>query len=167
MANETVPGLKLSVTLKGSVASTTTPGLVQQVDYTYEINFTDGTGNNQLGTIYQSLSRALNATNETIDLDNLTILGAAQTDPNAVKFILARHRSTTASETMSLGGGDFAAASGPVADATDKVVTGPDGLILIVNPRDGWGITASTKDGLLMALSGNSTYDLIIGADNA
>ena len=167
MANENVPGLKLTVTLKGSVASTTTPGLVQQVDYTYEINFTDGTGSNQIGTIYGPATRALNATNETLDLDNLSILGSNQTDLTAVKFILAEHVSTTPAETMTMGGGDFAAASGPLVDATDKIATGPRGLILLVNPIDGWGITASTKDGLLMALSGNSSYKTIIGLDNS
>lgn len=166
MASENVPGLKLTVTMKGSVASTTTPGLVQQVDYTYEINFTDGTGSNQIGTIYQHLAKPLNATTETIDLDSLPILGATQTDPTAVKALLLRHRSTTSGELMKAGGGDFAASTGPVADATDKIVTGPNGLILIVNPIDGWGITASTKDGLLVELTGNSSYDVIALLDN-
>lgn len=166
MANETA-ALTLTVTLQGNVASTTTPGLFQTIDYTYQVVFADGTGSNQLGSIYQHLARPLNTTTETIDLDNLTILGAAQTDPNAVKFILLRHKSTTAGELMKVGGGDFAASTGPLADTTDKAVTGPGGLILLVNPIDGWGITASTKDGLLMELTGNSTYDIIVGVDNA
>jgi len=167
MASETA-SLTLTVTLRGTVASTSTtaPGLLP-VDYTYEQVFADGTGNNQIGTIYSSLGRALNATNEVLDLDNLTILGTAATDANAVKFILARAKSTTASATLTLGGDDFAAASGPLSASADKNVVGPDGLVLLVSPRDGWGITASTKDGLKVALSDNSTYDVIIGLDNS
>lgn len=160
--------LSITVTIKGSVVSTSTtaPGLVP-IDYTYQVDFSDGTGNNQLGTVYQSLGRALNATSETLDMDGLSILGVSNTDANAVKFIMARHKSTTASELMKMGGGDFAASTGPLADSTDKIVTGPDGLILLINPRDGWSITATSKDGLLMELTGNSTYDTIIGLDNS
>lgn len=165
MASETVGGLTLTVTLRGYV--TGNDGVRMLVDKSYEMTFSDGTGNNQVQWLWQDDGRPLNATNETLDLDGLTdFKGAVMSDNTSVKVIWAEHKSTTAAEVMKLGGGDFAAADGPVADATDKIATGPRGLILLVNPLDGWGITATTKDGLRMELTGNSTYDLVMAGDN-
>ncbi len=166
MATETVQGLTLRVTVQGSVSKDDGSGMRIPVDFTYEVTFADGTGSNQIGTVYQALASALNVTTETLDLDNLTIFGVADTGVNSVKFILAHLRDTTAGALLKVGGGDFAASTGPVADASDKIVTGPNGLILLVNPIDGWPITASTKDGLAIETTTNTTIDKILGLDN-
>jgi hypothetical protein len=162
MANENVQGLTLRVTLQGSVSGSN--GTRLPIDYTYEQVFGDGTGNNQIGAVWQKLARSLNNTSEIHDLDGIAdFQGATMSDNNAVKFILARLIGTTTGHTLKMGGDDFI---GPLVDTSDLVATGPDGIILIVNPRDGWGITASTCDGLKFATNANETYDVIIGLDN-
>lgn len=166
MANETVGGLTLTVTLRGYV--TGLDGARLLVDRTYEKSFSDGTGSGQVNWVWQDIERPLNTTSETLDLDGLTdFKGASMTDNNAIKIIWLEHTSTTATEVMKAGGGDFAAAGGPLVDSSDKAATGPAGLLLFVNPIDGWPITASSKDGLLMELTGNSSYTAIIAGDNA
>ena len=168
MANETVGGLQLVVTLRGYVAGL--DGAMLRVEREYVCNFTDGTGNNQIGYVWQDTARALNATNETLDLDALTdFQGAAQTGcavAGGLKLIWIEHKSTTAAEILSLGGGDLAGATGPLVDTSDLVRVGPKGFILWVSPYEGATITASTGDGLKVAVTGNTTYDITLAGRN-
>jgi hypothetical protein len=168
MSSETVNSLVVRVTVQGTVVSSN--GAQQNVDYTYEQVFQDGTGNNQVQWIsaqYGSGARPLNATNETIDLDGVTDqFGVSGSDRVGLKLLLARFRDTTASATMSVGGGDFAGSTGPLLDSTDVVRTGPDGLFLWISPRDSATIASTADDGLKVALSTNSSYDLILAGDN-
>lgn len=165
MASETINGLVIKVQIYGSVIGT--DGVKQDVNILKEFNISEGTGINQIGAVYQDLTRGLNATTETLDLDGLTdFKGATMSDNNNVKFLYMFHNSSTPAAVLKVGGGDFAGAAGPLVDATDKMAIGPQGLILMVNPIDGWGITASTKDGLLVETTTNTTYDTLIGFDN-
>lgn len=159
---ETVNGITVKVSIQGTVVGS--DGISQRVDISYEKTFTDGTGTNQCQNFWFDESRALNATNETLDLDGLTDFQGATMTPNAaVKVMFFQNASTTAAELLTLGGGDFASW---VGDATDKVKVGPAGILLLVNPIDGYTITASTGDGLLVAHSGNSSYKAFLAVDN-
>jgi hypothetical protein len=160
---DTVNNLTIRVTITGSVAGDN--GVRQPIDITYEKVFTDGTGTNQIGNVYYKDNRPLNATNETLDLDGLTdFQGVSTSTWNNVKWMFFQNNSTTTAEVLTIGGGDF---STPFNAAADKVKIGPAGIFLLVSPIDGYGITASTGDGLLVAHSGNSTYDVALGVDNA
>jgi hypothetical protein len=159
---ETVNNLTIRVTITGSVAGDN--GVRQPIDETYEKVFTDGTGTNQIGNVLWKDNRSLAATNETHDLDGMTdFQGASTSTFNNIKFMFFRNNSSTSAEVLTVGGGDF---STPFNAAADKVKIGPQGIFLLVSPIDGYGITASTGDGLLVAHSGTSTYDMLLGADN-
>lgn len=160
---ETVLGLTVRVTVVGSIVGDN--GVRLPIDFTYEKMLTDGTGTNQIGNVFYKKARSLNNTNETIDLDGTTdFQGASTSTFNAVKLLLFTNNSTTAGDDLTIGGGDFV---GPFADASDKIKVGPGGLALIISPVDGYAITATTGDGLLMATDYNGTYDILLGVDNS
>jgi len=160
---ETVNGLTIKVSITGSIAGDNGSRLA--VDITKVYAFQDGTGSTQIGNMLYKPDRALNNTSETLDLDGLTdFQGASTSTFNNVKFQYYENNSTTAAQNLTIGGGDF---SGMFADPSDKLVIGPGGIALIVSPIDGYPITATTGDGLLIATNANMTYDLLLGVDNA
>lgn len=160
--NETVEGLEIRVTVKGRIRGT--DGAYQNVDYDRSWKFTDGTAANQIGAVWNDDTRNLNNTTETLDLDALpSAVSGAGNDANNVKFLLVENLSTTAGQDVTIGGGDWL---GPFADASDKIKARASGLVLVIAPLDGFGITASTGDGLLMATSADVNYRPIIGFDN-
>ena len=80
----------------------------------------------------------------------------------SLTLICVRHNGTTASQTLTIGGG-----SNPVdtvwAAAGDASVIGPGGVWLWTSPRDGAATTAGTADTLtLTASSGSVSFDLLI-----
>lgn len=159
---ETVNGITIRVQIVGSVTGDN--GVRQPIDISYEKSFTDGTGTNQIGNVFWKDNRALNATSETIDLDGTTDFQGASTSAfNNVKWMFFQNNSTTTTEVLTIGGGDF---SPMFADPTDKIKVGPAGIMLLVSPVDGYAITASTGDGLLLATNYNGTYDMALGVDN-
>ena len=161
---ETVQGLRVQVYVTGSVNGAAGDGRMP-VDFTYDQTFTDGTAAAQVGYIYQKLARSLAGTNETLDLDGETdFQGVAMSGNNNVKLLLLHNNNTTPGVTLTMGGGDFV---GPLVDTSDLGRTGANGLILMVNPTDGWPITASTGDGLKIANSTTGTYDIILAGDNS
>lgn len=162
MANETLDGLTIFVSVKGKVRGS--DGAYKVVNFEKTYRFADGTGEDQIGAVWEDEVRALNNTNETLDLDALSdFKGATMSDNNRVKVALVENLSETAAQTLTIGGGDWV---GPFVDASDKLVVGPRGLVLIVSPLDGYGITASTGDGLLVASNANLSYRALLGFDN-
>ena len=160
---ETVNGLKITITITGSIVGNNRTAV--PIDITKEYVFSDGTSANQIGNILYYDARPLNNTNETLDLDGLTdFQGASTSTFNNVKFGYWENNSTTTAEVLTIGGGDF---STPFADPTDKIKIGPNGVLLLISPIDGYAITASTGDGLLVATNYNGTYDMLLGVDNA
>ena len=168
MANETVQSLRVQVIIDAVV--TGNDGQSITVHEVYDQSFSDGTGNYQVGAVFSDDTRPLNTTNETIILGGasatVSALGVTMTDVVNCKMLYFRELGTTAGQTLTVGGGDWAAANGPLVDSTDKMVCGPGGIILMVNPIDGYTITATTKDGMLVATSGNQNYRLIAAGDN-
>jgi hypothetical protein len=160
MALETVRRVKITVRVEAVVEGPDGSGL--NVDESYSYSFSDGTGQDQLGTVWWDRDGSLATTTTTLDLDGQQdFKGVAMTDANAVKFMLVKNESDTGN--LKVGGGDFATW---VNAATDKVVIGPRGLFLLVSPRDGYGITAGTGDGLLLETTATVAYKAIIGLDN-
>lgn len=70
---------------------------------------------------------------------------------------------------VEVGGAASNAFATPFGDASDVVVIPPGGLMVLMAPNTGWGVTASTGDLLKIANSGGTTgvtYDiLILGRD--
>lgn len=158
---ETVRRLRIRVLIDGEVAGS--DGTILPVNQSFEYNFQDGTGQNQLGTVYQDLDGSLATTTATIDLDGAAnFQGATMSDNNQLKFALFKNESDAGN--LIVGGGDFA---GWFSDASDKLVVKPRGLFLIVAPNDGYTVTASTGDGLALETTATVAYKTILGLDNA
>ena len=167
MANETVQAVKVEAKLTFYVTGADGAQLVKE--HTYSHTFTDGTGTDQAGAVWNDDARSLAATTETLDLDGLVdFQGATMTDNNAVKVMWIENTSTTTGYKLTLGGGDWAGATRFLTDATDKCNVGPSGLLLAISPVDGYAITASTGDGLLEDAGANTvTSKQVFVFDNA
>lgn len=159
-ANETVRNARITVTIEADVVGT--DGTVLPVSQTWRYGFQDGTGQNQIGTVYQDLDGSLATTTATLDVDGATnFQGAAMSDNTQMKFLAVKHEGDTGN--LKIGGGDF---SSWLGDATDKVIIGPRGLFLLISPLDGYTITASTGDGLLFESTATVPYKVVAGFDN-
>lgn len=160
MANETVRRLRIKVIVEGEVAGP--DGSLLPISLTREYNFQDGTGQNQVGAVWQDLDGALATTTTTLDLDGLSdFKGATMSDNNKVKVGLFFHDSDAGN--LVIGGGDW---TGWFADASDKLIVKPRGMVLIVDPNDGYTVTASTADGCLLETTGSVSYKGLLAFDN-
>jgi len=162
---ETVLGLTVKVTIKGTVLGTDGARLV--VDHVYNQNFSDGTGTNQIGAVWQDLTRNLSTTTEDLQLDGLAdFQGDTMSSNNNVKLYYLRNLDDDTGDRFDVGGSAGGNAWDTMLyDATDKVSVGPGGILLCVSPVDGFGITAG--DDLAITSSDNSNYRTIIGFDNS
>ena len=129
MSLETVRNVRITVIIEGEVAGP--DGAILPVSQTRRYGFTDGTGQNQLGAVWQDLDASLATTTQTLDTDALTdFKGAAMSDNNAVKFLCFMNDSDAGD--LKVGGGDFSSFLG---DATDKIIVKPRGMLLLVAPN--------------------------------
>jgi len=119
--------------------------------------FTPGTGNNQLDKLFHDLRTLADGANESLDLAGslVDMFGATITFVK-IKAMLIRNLSAT--QTLTIGGG-----SNPfinwVADATDMVKIPPNGMLLLVAPLAGYGVTTGTGDILKVANSAGAACD--------
>ena len=163
---ETVQGLTVQVRIWGTVNGD--DGAKLTVDETYTKTFSEGTGTNNIGYVWQDETRSLDTTSEDLQLDGLTdFQGATMSSNNNVKLLYVRNLDTTSGDYFRLGGssGGNEWDSGPLAAAGDKIDIEPDGILLCVSPVDGWGITAG--DDLGMEAADTSTYRILLAGDNA
>lgn len=166
---ETVNGVKLRVEL---VVDVTGPydGARQQKTFTYERNWTDGTGTNQCGQVFLDADRST-ATSEDFDLN-----GSTNTDAFGQALAMAqlglvylRNKDTTTGRTLTLSRPASAGVTGLFAAASDAAIVQPDGLLLWVAPGpDKATSTATTADLLnLAAANAATTYDIVLIGDNS
>lgn len=112
----------------------------------YQITLPSGTGQVQADRTYVERSDAFVAsTAEDEDLAGYTdSFGASAQTIAKVRMIAFRAENTVAGQAWQLGGD---AASVPLfGAAADYLNVGPNGLVLIVNPIDGYTVTATTGD---------------------
>lgn len=165
MANETVQNFRIRVTLEAVVIGS--DGARAVVLREYDKSFGDGTSANNLQWVWNDETRALATTNETLDLDgNVDFKGVALSDAVNVKVLWIEDLGSTTGQILTVGGGDWASATGPFLDATDKAVVQAGGLMLLVSPVDGYPITASTGDGLRIESSASMNYRITLAGDN-
>lgn len=130
--------------------------------------FLDGSGNNQAQIIFTGRRTITTAsTNDDLDLaGGLTDSFGQTLTFTAIKAILIRNRSTTDGDEISVGGaGSGAIVSLFKGSNSSKLTVMADGSILLVAPRAGYAVTATTADLLRVTHSGNSAsiiYDIII-----
>ena len=166
---ETVQSLRVQVIITGIVIGDDGAKLV--VNETYDKTFSEGTGTDQVGAVWQDKSRNLNATSEDIDLDALTdFQGATMSSLANLGLFYARNLDTDSGDGFTFGGAaanPWDGAGTPFEVAGGKIGLGADGIFLWVSPVDKGAIGAGSADTLKVESQDNSNYRMILAGDNA
>lgn len=163
---ETVQILRVQVTIKMLI--TGDDGKQQAVDWTYDKPFTDGTGTDQVGTAFYDASRSLATTSEDLDLaGTLTDFQGATIAMNNVKVYVMENLDTDTGDYLLLKQGSSNPVTTILAGTSPTLRCGPGGLILLVNPIDGYAVSAGSADTLAVESVDSSSYKILIAGDNA
>jgi len=133
---------------------------VDSVSTDWTKSFTNGTGNDEANLVWHD-TRSLAATSEDLDLNaalTSTLVGGAVTVKfTNIKALYIRNNSTTTTEILAVGGAAGNQFINWVANTSDIVNIGPSGILALINPLDGYDVTAATGD-LLKIDSGADTF---------
>lgn len=163
---ETVRQLNIEVKITGSVAGT--DGAQQEVLWQYNKRFTDGTGADQLGSMFYDASRPLNTTSEDLDLaGGLTDFQGDALALNNLKVLVAENLDTDAGDTLKLKTGSANPVTGLLGGTSPTLTVYPGGLLLIVNPSEAPTVTGGSADTIAFETADNSSYKLLLAGDNA
>ena len=117
-----------------------------------------GTGDSQIDQSWHD-QRTLTAASEELDLAGvLTNIWGDTITFAKVRTLAIHNKSTTSTEILTVGGAAVNAFVNWVGDATDKIKIGPDGILLLHCPIDGYAVVADTGD-LLKIDAGADTID--------
>ena len=168
MANETINGLRVTVTIKGSVSGT--EGTRQDVDITYDRTFTDGTGTNQVGAMFYDATRAIAQAGEDMDLtgsSSYTDFKGIALDLNSVAVFYLENLDTDTGDSVTITRPAAAGMTGMQA-ASDVTTVQPGGLYLWIAPIDKAVVTGTTADLVNLAATdaSGSNVKILIAGDN-
>lgn len=163
---ETVGGLRVSVKVTGTV--TGTDGAMLPVNYSYERTFTEGTGTDQIGSVWKDDTRSLATTSEDLDIaGGVTDFQGAASAFNNVKVLWFQNLDTDSGDLFYLKPGSTAPVTSILGGTTPTLTIGPGGLCLLINPIDGYAVTAASADKIAVQSADNSDYQILIAGDNA
>jgi len=130
---------------------------------TFSVTMESGTGDNQSNAVWFD-ERELVATSETLDLSgSLEDVFGTTLLFTKIKALYIKNTSETTTEIIAVGGAAANQWDTWVANASDIVKVGPSGCLSLVNPIDGYVVTAGTGDNLKIdAGSDTITYQIII-----
>jgi hypothetical protein len=169
MASETVVGLNIKVTIKGTVISA--DGISQVVDINKEYNFSDGTGNNQCQAWFYDASRSVAQAGEDVDLNgsaSYTDFKGAALDMVQMSVFFLENLDTDTGDSVTITRPGAAGVTGMQA-ASDVTTVQPGGMYLWIAPGpDKATTTATTADliNLAAADASGSSVKLFIAGDN-
>lgn len=165
----------MAKTLTGSIRLDVAANFLNAIDlseasFPFRLNqlytFTDGTGANQIKSMFTD-QRTLSAS-ATEDLDlagSLTDVYGATITFTKVKLLMVRAASGNTNDVL-VGGAGSNGFTSWVGDATDVVKVKPGGSLILVAPdATGYAVTAGTGDLLTITNSAGSTsvtYDIVI-----
>lgn len=140
---------------------------------TLNVNWTDalanGTGTDQSDLLFHD-RRTLAATSEDFDLAGgwtNPITGAAGTFVK-VKGLFIKNRNTTSGHVLAIGGAAGTQFVNWVANSSDIVNIGPNGLFMLWSPTDGYAVGAGASDLLKIDAGANTIeFDIIIVGTSA
>lgn len=163
---ETVRQLHIEVKITGSIAGD--DGAQQEILWQYNKLFTDGTGANQVGSLFYDATRPLNATSEDLDLaGGLTDFQGAALGLNNVKVLVAENLDTDAGDTLKLKPGGTNPVTGILGGTSPTLTIYPGGFCLLVNPSEAPTVTGGSADTIAFETADNSTYKVLVAGDNA
>jgi hypothetical protein len=135
------------------------------VTKSYAEDFTAGTGNNQVNTVFHDTRTLAGGASEELDLaGSLTNALGATVTFTYIKALMIFNKSAT--QTLTIGGAATNAWEAWTLAAGDAIKILPDGMLLLVAPLAGYAVTASTADKLkiLNSATNSADYDIwIIG----
>lgn len=165
--------IKINTTLLDTGDLGNTQDLIQSI--TTLADLSNGTGINAANAIFHDTRTLASTVTENIDIYDF----AGTRDPVGdvytlarVKVLYVRNKATTAGENLEIGGEGSAAAWNTPFDASDtgKVMIGPGGCLMLINPSAaGWTVTDASNHLLKIenAGAGSIDYDLIIIGANS
>lgn len=163
---ETVLGLRVQVRITGRIVGD--DGAVLDIDETYDETFDDGTGSDQLGSVWQDKTRPLNATSEDLDVQGgLNDFQGAALALNPIKLLYMRNLDEDTGDTLKLKQGSANPVTTILGGTGPTVTIGPKGILLLVSPIDGYATTAGSADKIAAETADNSNYRIIVGGDNS
>lgn len=162
----------LAVTFRAIIKSTMIDDLdlgdpKDSLDWSRSQAFTTGTGTNQADLLFHDSRTLAQGANEDIDLDSVLVppVGGGTFDAAEIVGFGIKNLATVAGDYITVGGAVANPFINWVSAATDEVVVGPSGVILIWSPIDGYAVTAATGD-LLNVANGSGanaiTYEIVI-----
>jgi hypothetical protein len=163
--SETFNGV-LSVALDATLQSDEAIGqAVHTIAQRYRTTLSHGDEDNQAENVYVDTRTLASETSEDLDLAGaLTNAFGTTLTFTTVKALVVVSRSTNDANIL-VGGAASNAFATYVADASDKIVVQPGGLVALRAPKDGYAVTASTGDLLKIdntSTEESATYDIII-----
>lgn len=139
-----------------------------KVDYRMQKALAEGTGNGQINQRWHD-RRSLVSTSEELDLHTPNGAVALVNEFGEdcafakVKVIMIYNRNTGAGENLTIGNAAAQQFSSFLGSATDKIVLGPKGILILVNPDAGYASAAGSTDKLKIDAGGNTVeYDIIL-----
>ena len=130
------------------------------------IDFSDGSGANQILKVWQDKVRPLNTTSEDLDLGagGVADFQGADLNLSALKVLVLQELSGAGGLALKPGG------TNPITtllSGTNPALNiGPNGLIVIINPTaDGWGVTNGSADRLAVEALANSNYQILLAGE--
>lgn len=147
------------VTVKNSLDLGSPEGILKILS---EDTWEPGTGSSQVDRVFSD-TRSAAAAVDTLDLAGvLTDAFGATLTFAKVTGIIIKNKETATGKKLTLGGNanPFLPIFG---DATDKLIVGPGGVLVLTGPVDGYAVTAGTGDKLDIDPGANTVaYDIII-----
>jgi len=136
------------------------PGKVHR--WSKDVTYLNGNGSGQFNKAYSDIASA--TTSYDVAAGVTDAQGAAIT-MSKLGLVLAENRGTTSGDVMRVGGNANAV---PLFNLAASYFTlGPQGFALMVNPVDGWTVTAATGDQLdLTHTTGTYDHALIVAGRN-
>lgn len=120
--------------------------------------YVNGNGTGQFNKAFSDITTLSAASATSYDLAaGVTDAQGAAITMSKLGFVLAENRSSTAGDTVRLGGNTNGVPM--FGGATQYLNLGPQGFALIVNPIDGWTVTAGTGDQVDMTRTTTTTFD--------
>ena len=165
----TVPSASITLSLRHMLQSALDLETAQSIlNQSYDDSMTTGTSANQVDKVWSD-SRTLAATSETLDLaGSLTDAFGSTVTFVKVRTILIHNTSTTTTEVLAIGGAAGTQFVNWVANSSDIVNIGPDGIFLLHSPIDGYAVGAGASDFLKIDAGADTiTYEIIIWGTSA
>ena len=122
--------------------------------------FTNGTGTDQVNSRFHD-TRTVTGAPENLDLaGGITDSFGVVITFTTVKLLFIHNKATTTANTLSIEGSFV---NNGIVTASEDLVLGPDGILFLTSPMDGYTVTAGTGDILTVDPGANTiTYDIVI-----